>query len=42
MEGADAVVTDVGATIARIAIMMLGHLRNVSVHLDALAPRENN
>jgi transcription antitermination factor NusG len=41
MEGADAVVTDVGATIARIAIMMLGHLRNVSVHLDALAPREN-
>jgi transcription antitermination factor NusG len=42
MEGADAVVTDVGATIARIAIMMLGHLRNVSVHLDALAPRENS
>jgi transcriptional antiterminator RfaH len=37
--GLPAVITAVTRETATIAIMMLGHLRNVSVPLDCLAPR---
>jgi transcription antitermination factor NusG len=42
LAGLPAVITDVRRETASIAILMLGHLRTVSVPLDALAPRENN
>ena len=40
MAGHPGVVTDVGATIARVAIMFLGHLREISLPLDRLATRD--
>jgi transcription antitermination factor NusG len=39
LEGVDAVVSEVGPTKALVATMMFGHLRDIAVNLDCLAPR---
>jgi transcription antitermination factor NusG len=39
LAGWPAVITQVGHDMATVAIMMLGHLREVAVQLDALSPR---
>ena len=41
LAGWPAVVTQVGHDMATIAVMMLGHLREVAVQLDALVPRSD-